>query len=305
MGFFGFKRPRHVTREIGITPPKPQIDRHGIAIMACVKNEERYIGEWLRFHQAVGVRHFILYDDQSTDGTLAVVKETLAADAFTVIPWSMRMADASSDQPLNGQVMAFAHAIMNFGGAFERMAFIDVDEFLLPKTGDTLQEALAAANGFPNISLPWHMFGHGGHEAKPGLPVTRAYTMRVSDPRKRHVHASNFKCIVDPCEVTQVSVHHFETRSFADRTSNDAGTLSDRRERKEPGFYSADHIQLNHYYSKSREEFQRKIDRGWSYDRQAAKYRDKALATSKYLEDNAAEDRSMVEFLDRTGITLG
>jgi hypothetical protein len=305
MGFFGFKRPRHITREIAITPPQPRPNRHGVAIMACVKNEERYIAEWLRFHKAIGVRHFFLYDDQSTDATLAVVAKTLPAEEFTIIPWSMRMRDPGSDQMLNGQAMAFAHAILNFGAEFERMAFIDVDEFLLPKTGTTLQEALAASNGFPNISLPWHMFGHGGHEAMPDQPVTMAYTKRVGDPTKRHVHASNFKCIVDPCEITQISVHHFETRSFGDRTSNDAGTVSDRRGRKEPGFYSAAHIQLNHYYSKSREEFQRKIDRGWSYDREAAKYCDKALATSKYLEDNAAEDRSMVDFLERTGIRLG
>jgi hypothetical protein len=304
MGFFGFKRPRHATREIGITPPRPHKDRHGIAIMACVKNEERYIAEWLRFHKAVGVRHFIVYDDQSSDGTLAVLDGTLSPDEFTVIPWSMRMRDSNSDQPLNGQAMAFAHAIMNFGAGFERMAFIDIDEFLLPKSGTTLQEALEASKGFANISLPWHMFGHGGHEDMPAMPVTIAYTMRVADPTKRHVHASNFKCIVDPCEITQVSVHHFETRSSGDKTANDAGTLSDRRGRKEPAFYSAEYIQLNHYYSKSREEFRRKIDRGWSYDREAAKYRDKALATSKYLEDNAAQDRSMVEFLEKTGIKL-
>ena len=55
-----FKPNKHLTRELAITPPIPAPDRHGIAIVACVKNEAAYIEEWIRFHSAVGVRHFVL-----------------------------------------------------------------------------------------------------------------------------------------------------------------------------------------------------------------------------------------------------
>ncbi|AYC99511.1 glycosyltransferase family 92 protein [Neorhizobium sp. NCHU2750] len=304
MRFFGFKRPRHVTREIGITPPKPQADRHGIAIVCWIKNEANYIVEWLRFHRAVGVRHFFLYNDGSSDGTFDLVRQTLSEDEVTIIPWSMRMRDEATEEIINAQTVAYAHAIVNFGGQFEWMAFIDADEFLLPKTGLTLEEALTGAGGFPNISLPWHMFGHGGHETRPALPVTQAYTMRARDPMYRHPHALNFKCIVDPTEVTHVSVHHFQTRTFGNKTSNDAGKIFDRRSRKEAGFYSSSFIQLNHYYGRSREEFSRKINRGISYDASTEAYRAKSLSIIDHLETDPVADDAMKDFVERATIKL-
>lgn len=301
---FGLGRKLHVTREIAITPPQPLETRSGIAIVCWVKNEARYIEEWLRFHRSVGVRHFIIYNDGSTDRTAEIALEVLSADEVTIIPWSMRMSDVGSGEMLNGQTIAYAHAIVNFGARFERMAFIDIDEFLLPMHGSTLQEALAGSNGFPNISLPWHMFGHGGHIEQPALPVSQAYKMRVADPMARHTHAFNFKCIVDPTEVTQVSIHHFQTRTFGDKTANDAGKVFDRRSRKEAAFYSNAFIQLNHYYSRSREEFMRKMDRGCSYDAAAEKYREKAMSTIEYLETGPIEDHAMVDFIARQDIKL-
>ncbi|WP_046117045.1 glycosyltransferase family 92 protein [Ensifer aridi] len=301
---FGFKAKRHLTRELAITPPAPESGRHGIAIVACVKNEGNYIEEWIRFHKAVGVRHFHLYDDGSTDQTLDIVQRVLRPEELTLVPWKMRMRDEEIGEPLNGQTIAFAHAVMNFGGKYDRMAFIDVDEFLLPKKGSTLQEALEGARGFPNISLPWHMFGHSGHILQPVGPVCLNYTMRVADPMRQHLDASNFKCIVDPVEVTKVSVHHFQTRSYGDRTSNDNGKIFPKKERKSREFYSTDFIQLNHYYSKSVQETKEKINRGNSFTRSSEKYTNKVEATIKYIEENVIEDRSMLNFVEKNAIEL-
>jgi hypothetical protein len=301
---FGWKAKRHFTRELEITPPTPEKNRQGIAIVACVKNEETYIEEWVRFHRAVGIRHFHIYNDASTDATLQVLNDLLSPAELTVIPWKMRMRDSGSAEILNGQNIAFAHAILNFGGSYEWMAFIDVDEFLLPRKGRTLEKALQGAGGFPNISLPWHMFGHSGHVSRPPLPVCLSYTMRVSDPMRQNLDASNFKCIVDPVEVTGVSVHHFKTRSHGDITVNDAGEKFSRRTRKMSEFYSSEFIQLNHYYARSQQELQEKVDRGWSFDGSSEKYRQKVLSTIRYIEDNVVEDRRMVDFVSENAIAL-
>ena len=280
------------------------MNRSGISIVACVKNEATYIEEWVRFHRAVGVRHFHIYNDGSTDATLEVLQDVLKPQELTVVPWTMRMRDHATGEMLNGQNIAFAHAILNFGGRYERMAFIDVDEFLLPRKGQTIDEALQGAGGFPNISLPWHMFGHSGHTLRPQLPVCSSYTMRVSDPMRQHNDASNFKCIVDPVEVTGVSVHHFRTKSHGDITVNDAGHKFARRDRKAQRFYSSEFIQLNHYYARSQQELREKIERGWSFDGSPEKYRQKVLSSIHYIEDNVIEDRAMVDFVKVNGIAL-
>jgi len=292
-------------KKLAIDPPRPQEGRHGIAIAVCVKDEARYIEEWVRFHRAVGIRHFYIYDNGSTDETLAILRDLLDADMLTIIPWAGRMKDVATGTTLNGQVIVFAHAILNFGGAYRWMAFIDVDEFLLPKEGRTVEQALEAVGGFPNVSLPWHMFATSGHETPPGGPLVLNYTMRGADPMTDKEDVRNFKCIVDPCEVTEVSVHQFQTREFGDLTANDTGKRFTRRARKSPAFYSNRFLQLNHYYTKSREELMAKLARGWTYDTSPTKYRDKVLSIVKSIEENEVEDREMIDFVERNNIDLG
>jgi hypothetical protein len=122
---------------------------------------------------------------------------------------------------------------------------------------------------------------------------------------RQNLDASNFKCIVDPVEVTKVGVHHFQTRSYGDKTANDAGIVVPKKKRKDADFYSAEFIQLNHYYAKSIEELKEKTERGWSFDGSAEKYRNKVANTIKYIEANAIKDRSMLDFVEKNGIDLG
>ncbi len=291
-------------KKLTIDPPEPRAGRHGVAIAACVKNEAGYIEEWVRFHRAVGIRHFYIYDNGSTDDTCALLRSLLNEDTLTIIPWAGRMRDTATSTILNGQVIVFAHAILNFGCYYRWMAFIDVDEFLLPKQARTVEQALEAVGDFPNVSLPWHMFATGGHEAPPDGPLTLNYTQRGADPMTRKENVSNFKCIVDPCEVTEVSVHQFQTRAYGDLTANDAGQRFTRRARKSPEFYSNRFLQLNHYYTKSRQELMEKLARGWAYDSSATKYRDKVLSIVKSIEEDMVEDRSMIDFIERYHIDL-
>lgn len=301
MGLFGKKLP--YTKHLSITPAQPVPGRSGIAIAACVRNEARYIGEWLRFHLAVGVRHFYVYDDGSTDGTADIIRDVAGSHA-TIMPWAGRMTDVSSRNLLNSQAIAFAHAILNFGALYERMAFIDADEFLLPKQGDTVMEALAGAKGFPNISLPWHMFGTGGHKTRPEGGVLRNYLVRARDPLSRLKNASNFKCIVDPCAVKEVSIHQFQTLEHGEMTANDEGRTFTRKGRKKPEFYSARFLQLNHYYSKSGQDLEEKLKRGPASPASRERYNERVLSAVANIEVDTVEDRAMVDFLDRTGINL-
>ena len=299
---FGKKPP--YTKRIEIEPPKPSDTRHGVAIVTHLKNEESYIAEWVLFHKAVGIRHFFIYDNGSTDRTLDILSDLLARTELTVIPWIFGLKDVRNDQLLNSQVVAFAHAIRNFGSDFRWMAFIDTDEFLLPKTGRTVEEALKGASDFPNISLPWHMFGTSGHVRRPDGPVLLNYTMRASDPMSRLKNASNFKCIVDPCAVSEVSVHHFKTIEYGDTTSNDAGMTFSLKERKKPEFYSNKFLQLNHYYTKSREELEKKLSRGPASPASMQRYVTRVTIAVENIEKDQMNDNAAAKFVEDNKIRL-
>jgi hypothetical protein len=134
--------------------------------------------------------------------------------------------------------------------------------------------------------------------------VVLNFFRRCADPLAPTEHATNFKCIVDPCEVVEVTIHQFKTRQFGDLTSNDAGYRTSRRGRKERQFYSNAFLQLNHYYSKSEEEMAAKMARGSNYAVSAGQLAEKMRSTLRDIELSEVEDRAMIDFVEAHGIGL-
>lgn len=263
-------------------------DRHGIAVVLIVRNEERHIGEWGRFHAKAGVRHFYVYDNGSTDGTLVQLVAAVGVQNVTVIPWHQKLRDGAGAE-IHNQVLAYAHAVANFGDQFRWMTFIDVDEFLVPKSAETLPECLAHLESEVNISLPWHMFGRNGFEEPPEGGIVANYTRRHPEPMSPLKGMCNFKMIVDPCHVTAMKVHAIETDGSGDSV-NDKGVRASVGDRKKPGFYSADHIQLNHYYTRSNSELQAKISRGSNMTQNEADHVRRVMRKVDQIEAESVED---------------
>ncbi len=286
--------------KVGLTPPRPDPDRAGIGIGLIVRNEAAHIAEWARFHHAVGVRRFVVYDGASTDGTIEVLRAALPADCLTVIPWAQNLRDARLDREIHNQVLAYAHCASNFGADLRWMAFIDVDEFLIPTRGASLTEALDGLDA-PYVALPWHMFGHSGHDAPPAGGVLRNYTRRSPDPMSDLRGVRAFKSLVDPCRLTALRVHSAETDA-GDAVWNDAGRRFPMAGREKPDFYSTARVQLNHYYARSRQELEAKISRGPNLKGKAGEYGRKVRRTVANIERGEIEDRGAIDFLDRTGI---
>jgi glycosyltransferase involved in cell wall biosynthesis len=280
-----------------IDPVVPQPGRGGVAIMSVVKNEARHIQDWLRFHAQAGVTDFFIYDDGSDDDTVARARALVGVNVV-VVPWRMTGSFRKPQAHFSRQVLAYAHALENFGPAFRWMAFVDVDEYIVPQEAATIAEALAPLDGVTNVSLPWTMFGPNGHVDRPAVPDPFAYTTRAA---VRADAILNFKCIVDPCDVSEVRIHRFQTRSLLDRTSNDIGQLSDNA-RRAGDFLSNSSLQLNHYFTRSDADLAEKLSKGAvsgvSVDRRRAKLEEKRAL----VEATAVEDLSAVAFLRRKGV---
>lgn len=286
--------------KIGIVPPRPEPGREGVAVALIVRNEARHIREWAAFHHRAGLRHFCVYDNGSTDGTIGILRETLPPDALTVVPWVQIVSDARMGREIHNQVLAYAHAASNFGGGVRWMTFIDADEFLVPKRAATIPEALAHLEGAVNVSLPWHMFGRSGHMEAPEGGVLKNYHRRAADPMSEVRGVRAFKVIVDPCHLTALRVHSMETDGTG-RTCNDAGVEVAEGERERPGFYSAEHLQLNHYYTRSEAELAAKIGRGPNLAAKRGEYERKVRRTVANIEADEVEDRVALDYLARIG----
>ncbi|MCU0621190.1 MAG: glycosyltransferase family 92 protein [Gemmatimonadales bacterium] len=286
--------------KLAIVPPRPEPGRDGVAIALVVRNEARHVREWAAFHRAAGVRAFLVYDDGCTDATIPILRETLGAAHLEVVPWRQRLHDAWLGRELHNQVLAYAHAASNFGGAVRWMAFIDVDEFLVPARAASIPAALAHLGDRRNLSLPWHMFGRSGHAVPPAGGVLRNYLRRAADPMADARGVRAFKCIVDPCHLTALRVHAMETDG-ADRTCNDRGDEVALALRDRPGFYSVEHLQLNHYYTRSEQELAEKIARGPNLHAKRPEYERKVRRTVANIEAVEVEDHAALAYLERIG----
>ncbi|MGR3436113.1 MAG: glycosyltransferase family 92 protein [Shimia sp.] len=282
-----------------IVPPERRPGRRALAIAFVARNEARYIGEWARFHRLAGVEHFVCYDDGSTDDTVGALTRAVGAEAVTAIPWNQRLREARRGAELHNQVLAFAHACRNFGPDYRWLAFVDVDEFIVPRAAATIPEVLDRFPDAACLSLPWVMFGRSGHATAPDGPVLSHYTRRQADILA-HPRVLKFKCIVDPCRVTTVRVHAFEVEGQA-AGINDQGAAAPHVDRQKPMFVSTSALQLNHYYTRSDAELQAKIARGSNRSVAAARHRARVLRNVALIEADEVEDRTALEFLARHG----
>lgn len=217
-------------------------------VCAIFKDEAEYLYEWLSFHNYIGVQHFYLYNNNSTDRSLDVIRSWPFQDRVTVIDWPA----------IPGQVSAYRHMIENHRDAAEWCAFIDCDEFLCPQTevpvGAVLDMFTEQCTG---LYVHWLMFGSSGQvEKRPGL-VTERFTRRGYDSfPPNHIG----KSVVKLRDVTEAGFcHMIRTKG---RMINDSGDeIAQMGNGIHTGF-SHRLIALNHYYTKSFAEWRERRAKG-------------------------------------------
>lgn len=234
-------------------------------ICAVFKNESPYLQEWIEFHRLMGVDHFFLYDDASTDGYLDVLQPWIDQGVIT-----LRSSEGMK------QFDIYNHCLHNGARRCRWIAFIDLDEFLFSPEGTTLPVAMERYAGYPGVFVHWLLFGSNGHVQAPAGGVLENYTRtlglsasiiddfdhRGNGTRSDYVTgwARDGKSISDPRSVLEVGIHRPKrvTRKFP-IDERFGPPLSKSKAGTE---FSCEHLRINHYWSKSIEEFTAKIARG-------------------------------------------
>jgi hypothetical protein len=219
-----------------------------LAIAAIMKDESVYIEEWLCHHLAVGVQHFFLYDNGSTDGIEHLLEGYLNRGIVTFVRFPMRGLQRD----------AYNHALRFFGGSAEWLAYIDIDEFLVPAADGSVREVLRHFPDASQVLVSRKEFCYSGHRTRPEALVTEAYTLASRDVPRVGRADILAKAIVRPRRIWRMGVHSADTVDGA--TVNTAGEASPegRPAIANPTFEA---LQINHYYTKSWEEFSVKLAR--------------------------------------------
>ncbi|BGP58255.1 hypothetical protein JCM8202v2_005916 [Rhodotorula sphaerocarpa] len=103
----------------------PQHEVGGVAICASLRNEGRWLQEWLLYHRAVGVDRFYLYDSGSTDDTLVMLQPWIGAG-------TVKLFSFSHDQAGHYQTAALETCSRTFGPTTDWLLEADLDEYHVP-----------------------------------------------------------------------------------------------------------------------------------------------------------------------------
>lgn len=133
------------------------------------------------------------------------------------------------------------------------MAFIDDDEFILPKNNKSIfevtDEILKNKPNAGDLCIHWHCFGSNGHEkADYTRGVLDRFTRRAPD---NSILNRQFKVIADPRKINYWTYPHNPSYYEGNSSVDENGALPVGTQKIVP----AEKIILNHYCVKSKEEF--------------------------------------------------
>jgi hypothetical protein len=166
--------------------------RADVCIVAILRDENRFLHEWLAYHRLLGVDHFFLYDDDPDLPVRDFVKAH--AEYVTVIDW---FGKSTTLPGRSQQTKAYTDSLSRITSGYRWVAFIDVDEFIVLGKHKSLKTFLREFGPFGAVSLHWHLFGHNGYYDDPPGLVTASLTRRMREPGRMTKTISKTEAIAE------------------------------------------------------------------------------------------------------------
>ncbi|KAM7509842.1 hypothetical protein LguiB_008717 [Lonicera macranthoides] len=186
-----------------IKPDLPSQKQHKMCVCTMLRNQARFLPEWVMYHSRIGIQRWFIYDNNSDDDINDVVGSLVESNfnlTRHIWPW------------IKTQEAGFAHCALRARDSCEWVGFIDVDEFFHLPSGLTLDNVLSKysrSNDVAELRTLCYSFGPSGLKQVPPQGVTIGYTCRMHYP-ERH------KSIIRPEALNSTlinMVHHFHLRN--------------------------------------------------------------------------------------------
>lgn len=198
-----------------------------LSVLAIVKDESAYLAEWLEYYSLLGVDKIYIYDNESSDSLMEILKPYIDSGFVEYLYWPGERQ----------QLPAYQHCIDTHKFDTKWLAVVDLDEFILPiRDGNIADYLKKLPKSVGQVATPWLYFGSNGHVDKPDGLVIQNYT-------KSATKVWNRKSIINPRLIFSAFVH-----------VGDCATKTI--------YPKINQIRTNHYYCKSWAEYQRRKSRG-------------------------------------------
>ena len=235
------------------------------SVMTRIKNEARFLPEFIAHHKLLGAEHFYFYDNNSEDAPEVALRPFIDRCMVTIIPWETVPASPS----------CYTHFFDRFASDSTWVAFIDADEFIIERQQGILLDALSKLDTPPALAINCRYFGSSFHERLPAGLITNNFVR--SDPSTNY----HVKVIAMPERVKA----YYNTHNFIFNGLTSAVNCLGKPVR---GTYAVNadqyDLEISHYVYRSKDNYLSKLGLGFA-DKDGYKYRARR------------EDRVEAEFL--------
>jgi hypothetical protein len=237
-----------------------------VLLCAIVKNENRYLNEWLGYYKNLGFAKVILYDNNDTDGEQV---EHSFGDFVDIVNFRGRhIIEKKGAELTHGiQEVAYNDCYLNRCKGYDWVAFFDVDEYLVLDDFTNIVDFLSHDQLFYDdaaIQFNWEIYGDNGHLLYKDSPLRERF---VIPSKNQTEHVKTILRTENP-DFISMRCHWADLKNG--RTVYPCGK-STVRGPKQPIDYTGGRIK--HYFTKTIDEW---IDR---------KYKGTSATGKDYLND--------------------
>lgn len=144
---------------------KPKKYKYEIAICAIFQNEAVYLREWIEFHKLVGVKHFYLFNNLSSDDYSSALAPYIKSGEVELFQWPYESTETIGWNEI--QCDAYNYALKLAKWKVKWLAILDTDEFLFPVEVFTLSDFLLQFEDAAAVCVNWQMYGTSGVKTIP------------------------------------------------------------------------------------------------------------------------------------------
>lgn len=219
--------------------------KYQLSIVAIFQDEAPYLKEWIEYHRLLGVDHFYLYNNSSSDNYLEVLNPYLNAKIVELKNWPSPRDKDWTDY----QIAAYNDCIEKCRKKTNWLAMLDIDEYIVPRETDSLKEFLKpyeTMHGVAGVVINWQMFGTSDvWEVSKNKLMIECLTQKAI---KTCGHNQNPKSIIKPRHCKGNAIHvGFFNKGWKDRRPLNCGEWP-----------HINTIQINHYWLRN-EKFLREV----------------------------------------------
>lgn len=216
-----------------------------IALVCIAKNEDHYIDQWMDYHFKLGVSKVFVYQNNWRYGGKYIGNENVELIEYDGV---------------NKQIPAYNQFIQQHYQDFDWAGFLDVDEFVVLKQHKDLPTFFADYTDYGGVGFSWSMFGSNGLQFNGDYNLIKRFTRckKKFDPQ--------IKCFLNFNKVKNTVCFTWNPHNVIQQNV----TIAPNKSHYINGPFNNDFEErsiayINHYFTKTRKEWDDKMARGWPW----------------------------------------